>query len=70
MKFECFKNNITKPKNLFIKIDNNREKSNILLHCAFIGLHIFICIWNIFTELDDLNQTEEIVDRSKYHYLI
>ena len=39
--FESFKNNFMNFKNNYITIDASKKKSNILLHCKFIGIHIY-----------------------------
>ena len=70
LKFESFKDNFMKPNNNFIKIDGTKEKENILLHCAFVGLHMYYSICNILPELNNLKQVKEIVELSKKYYLV
>ena len=45
------------PNKNFIKIYLSNNKSNFLLHCAFIGLHLY---YNISNELPELNNLEQI----------
>jgi ubiquitin-activating enzyme E1 len=47
-----------------------KKKSNILLHCAFVGLHIYYSNYNKLPALNDLKQTKEIVELSKQYYFI
>ena len=70
LKFETFKDNFIKPNNNYTKIDASKKKSNILLHCAFVGLHLYYNIYNNLPELNNLEQVEEIVKLSKNYYLI
>ena len=70
MNFETFKENFIKPNNNYINIDMKKKKSNILLHCAFVGLHIYYSNYNKLPALNDLKQTKEIVELSKQYYFI
>ena len=70
MNFETFKENFIKPNNNYINIDMRKKKSNILLHCAFVGLHIYYSNYNKLPALNDLKQTKEIVELSKQYYFI
>jgi len=70
LKFESFKDNFLKPNNNFNTIDKSKKKSNILLHCAFVGLHFYYSIYNKLPELNNLIQIEEIVELSNKYYLI
>ena len=70
LKFETFKDNFIKPNNNYTKIDARKKKSNILLHCAFVGLHLYYNIYNNLPELNNLEQVEEIVKLSKSYYLV
>ena len=70
LKFESFKDNFIKPNNNFNTIDKSKKKSNILLHCAFVGLHFYYSIYNKLPELNNLKQIEEIVELSNKYYLI
>lgn len=70
LKFETFKDNFIKPNNNYTKIDASKKKSNILLHCAFVGLHLYYNIYNNLPELNNLEQVEEIVKLSKSYYLV
>ena len=68
--FDAFKDNFMKLNKNFINIDANKKKSNILLHCAFVGLHIYYSIYNIIPELNDLKIAQEIVKLSKSYFLV
>ncbi len=70
LKFKSFKDNFLKLNNSFIKIDDSKAKSNILLHCAFVGLHIYYSSYGILPELNNLEQIKDIVELSKKYYLI
>ncbi len=70
LKFESFESNFLKPNNNYTKIDDTKSKSNILLHCAFVGLHIYYSINNIIPELNNLNQVKGIVELCKNYYSI
>ena len=70
LKFESFQNNFLKPNKSCVKIDDSKSKSNILLHCAFVGLHIYYSIYNFLPELNNLKQVKEIVELSKNYYFI
>ena len=69
-KFDAFKDNFIKPNKNFINIDASKKKSNILLHCAFVGLHIYYSIYNLLPELNDLNNVKKIIELAKNYYLI
>jgi hypothetical protein len=58
--FESFKNNFINFKNNYITIDASKKKSNILLHFAFIGLHLYYSDKNE-VPINFLKKTEEIV---------
>ena len=68
--FESFKNNFINFKNNYITIDASKKKSNILLHCAFIGIHLYYSANNELPELNDLKKTEEIVQICHNYFLI
>lgn len=70
LKFETFKDNFIKPNNNYTQIDASKKKSNILLHCAFVGLHFYYSIYHQLPELNNLNQVEIVVELSKKYYLI
>jgi ubiquitin-activating enzyme E1 len=70
MNFEIFKENFIKPNNNYINIDTRKKSSNILLHCAFVGLHIYYSNYNKLPALNDLTQAKEIVELSKQYYFI
>ena len=68
--FDAFKDNFMKLNKNFINIDASKKKTNILLHCAFVGLHIYYSIYNNIPELNDLKISQDIVKLSKYYYLV
>ena len=70
LKFETFKDNFIKPNNNFHIIDKSKKKSNVLLHCAFVGLHFYYSIYNKLPELNNLTQVEEVVELSNKYYFI
>ena len=70
MNFETFKENFIKPNNNYINIDSRKKSSNILLHCAFVGLHIYYSNYNKLPALNDLAQAKEIIELSKQYYFI
>ena len=68
--FKSLKNNFINPNNNYINIDASKKKCNILLHCAFVGLHFYYTINNKLPELNNLEQANEIVELSHNYYLI
>ena len=70
LKFESFKNNFIKPNKNFIQIDLKKNKTNILLHCAFIGLHLYYLKYNELPELNNLEKTNELISLSEDYYKI
>ena len=70
MNFETFKENFIKPNNNYVNIDMRKKKSNILLHCAFVGLHLYYSNYNNLPSLNDLKQVKVIVEMSKQYYII
>ena len=70
LNFETFQNNFIKFKNNYINIDSKKKSSNVLLHCAFVGLHFYYTIYNKLPELNNLKQVDEIIELSKKYYLI
>jgi ubiquitin-activating enzyme E1 len=70
LKFKSFKDNFLKPNDNFNIIDKKKKGSNILLHCSFIGLHIYYSIFNQLPELNNSEQTNEIVELSNKYYSI
>ena len=41
LKFDSFQDHFIKPSKNFIRIDLKKNKTNILLHCAFVALHFY-----------------------------
>ena len=67
--FSSFKKNLFVPNNDFITIDKGKKISNILLHCSFVGLHHYFNIYEKLPELNNLEQTNQIVEFSYKYYL-
>ena len=70
LKFETLKNNFIKPSKNFIRIDLKKNKTNILLHSAFVGLHIYYQIYNELPELNNLEKNNELIKLSENYYKI
>ena len=70
IKFNPFKDNFINFSNNYINIDASKIKSNVLLHCAFVGLHFYYCMNNKLPELNDLKQVEEVIDLCHKYYLV
>ena len=70
IKFNPFKDNFINFNNNYINIDASKIKSNVLLHCAFVGLHFYYCMNNKLPELNDLKQVEEVIDLCYKYYLV
>ena len=70
LKFNSFKDNFLIPNNNYINIDARKKNTNLLLHCSFIGLHLFYSNYNKIPELNNLQEVEEIVELSYNYYLI
>ena len=70
MKFKSFKDNFMSFNNNYVIIDSSKKKCNLLLHCAFIGLHIYYSINHKLPELNNLDHVNEIVELSHKYYLI
>jgi ubiquitin-activating enzyme E1 len=68
IEFKEFKDNFIKLNNNYISIDTRKKNSNVLLHCAFVGLHLYYNKYNRLPELNNLKQVEEIVELSKNYY--
>lgn len=68
-KFNSLKNNLYNPNNNFITLDKSKKNSNILLQCAFVGLHKYFGLKCVLPELNELEQVKEIVDLSYQYYL-
>ena len=70
LKFESFHDNFFKPNKNFIKIDLKKNKTNILLHCAFVSLHLYYLKYNSLPKLNNLEQLEEIINLSENYYKV
>ena len=70
LRFESFNDNFLKPNENFIKIDLKKNKNNILLHCAFVSLHIYYLKYNSLPELNNFEQVEEIIKLSEDYYKV
>ena len=70
VKFESFNNTFVKPSKNFIKIDLKKNKTNILLHCAFVSLHIYYTKYNTLPELNNFEQINELIKLSEDYYKI
>ena len=68
LKFESFSDNFIKPSENFIKIDLKKNKTNILLHCAFVALHMYYLNNNSLPELNNLDQVEKLINLSENYY--
>ena len=68
--FKSLKDNFIIPNNNYITIDLKKNFTNILLHCAFVGLHLYYSINNKLPELNNLERINEIVELSHNYYLI
>ena len=70
MNFQSFNNNFLKPSKNFIKIDLKKNRTNVLLHCAFVSLHIYYSKYNTLPELNNLQQTDELMKIAENYYEI
>ena len=70
LKFESFSDNFIKPSENFIKIDLKKNKTNILLHCAFVALHMYYLNNNSLPELNNLDQVEKLINLSENYYKV
>ena len=68
LEFKEFKDNFIKLNDNYISIDTRKKNSNVLLHCAFVGLHLYYNKYNKLPELNNLKQVEEIVELSENYY--
>jgi len=69
-KFDSLKDNFIEPNKNFINIDLKKNKSNALLHCAFVCLHLYYSAFNEIPELNDLKKVDEIIKYSENYYKI
>lgn len=70
IKFDPLKNNFIQLNNNFLKIDGKKKKSNVLLHCAFVGLHLYYSIYNELPELNNLEKVDKIINLSENYFRI
>ena len=70
LKFGTFKDNFLIPNNNYINIDAKKKSSNLLLHCSFVGLHLFYNKYNKLPELNNFKEIEEIVSSARQFFLI
>lgn len=69
LKFNNLKNNLFVPNNNFIIIDKSKKKSNILLHISFIGIHHYFNLYGKLPELNNSEETNEIIEFCYKYYL-
>ena len=70
LKFENFQDNFIKPNRNFIKIDLKKNKSHVLLHCAFVALHFYYYNHKELPELNKLDNLDELIKLSENYYSI
>ena len=70
LKFESFQDHFIKPSKNFIKIDLRKNKTNILLHCAFVALHFYYYNHGELPELNQLSKLDELITLSQNYYSI
>ena len=69
IKFNSLKDNLTTPNENHINIDSSKNYANILLHCAFVGLHKYYSLNDKLPEINNLKEINEVVDLSYQFYL-
>ena len=69
LKFKSFKYNFNIPNNNQINIDESKINNNILLHCAYVGIHNYYLLKNHLPELNNINEINEVMDISYKYYL-
>ena len=69
LNFDSLKNNLYVPNDNFVSIDKSKKNSNILLHCAFIGIHHYYNLYQKLPELNDLKQVNLIMEFAYKFYL-
>ena len=67
-KFSSFKDNINNPNKNIIIFDSTKKNANQLLHCAFVGLHLYYTKNNRLPDLNDLERVNEVVELSYNFY--
>jgi len=70
LKFDSFQDHFIKPTKNFIKIDLQKNKTNILLHCAFVALHFYYYNYGELPELNNLEKLDEILKMSENYFTI
>ena len=70
LKFYSFQDHFIKPNKNYIKIDLRKNKTNILLHCAFVALHLYYYNHGELPELNQLEKLDELIILSKNYYTI
>ena len=70
LKFDSFQDHFIKPSKNFIRIDLKKNKTNILLHCAFVALHFYYYNHGELPELNQLEKLDELITLSQSYYSI
>ena len=70
LKFDSFQDHFIKPSKNFIRIDLKKNKTNILLHCAFVALHFYYYNNGELPELNQLEELDELIILSQSYYSI
>ena len=69
MKFNSLKIDLYVPNNNFVTLDKGKKKSNILLHCSFVGLHHYFNLYDKLPELNNLEDVSQVIEFSYKYYL-
>ena len=69
LKFQSFQYSLENPDDKQLNIDTSKANSNVLLHCAFVGLHKFYSLKNKLPDLNNSNEIDEILKFSHQFYL-
>ncbi len=70
LNFQSFQDNFIKPNKNFIQMDLKKNKSNILLHCSFVGLHFYYFNYGKLPELNNLEQLDELIKITKNYFTL
>ena len=70
IKFEQLKNNFIHINKNFLNIDGKKKKSNVLLHCAFVGLHLYYSTYYELPELNNLEKVDKVINFSENYFKI